>query len=524
MYVFRVAILLLLGVLNCFAFPLLNKNITQGDIRVPVILVQFEDVKFSSEEPKSYYMDFLNKEGFNENDNVGSIRDYFIYNSMGAFRPYFDVLGPITLPNVKEFYDTSNTSNWVSQVIDSLLSQNTDFSIYDNDGDGSIEFFPILYAGKPCESISCKLWPSKITKELKIGENLLLHQYFYSDEEGEMGTFIHEFNHILGFPDLYVPINIHIVGSWSVMDDTKRIPPLYSSVDRMLMGWLTPIELDGSDSLRLNKLDDNEAYVVINPENENEMYLLEYRTKKNWDFLQPNSGMLIWYVDYDDSAWTTQVNNYGCNAREYVVRAKITCVIGYVSGETCSYGAGLATGSDVFPGIKNVTNFDGFIFRNGLNMNITLSEITESEDKSYATFKVTKSTPYMTEIESSSSNESEITYLSFSERTEFSNDPSSFAALVPISSLDSLEFIAKTEKQRFQTQVAMLKNSLHVQTSAQGSKDVRLFSLNGHLLYESEMDGPEKTFVLPKHIGAQKMILLISQGKINLYNAIVTHQ
>ena len=74
--------------------PNYNKS---GEVHVLVILAQYQDVKFSSKDPKKQFWDYLNKEGYNEYHNIGSVRDYFIKNSNGKFRPIFDVYGPVTL-------------------------------------------------------------------------------------------------------------------------------------------------------------------------------------------------------------------------------------------------------------------------------------------------------------------------------------------------------------------------------------------------------------------------------------------
>ena len=75
--------------------PAVNKKMTQGDVRALVLLVQFSDIKFRNADPVSQFNDFLNKEGYNEYQNVGSVRDYFLKSSYGLFRPTFDVMAPV---------------------------------------------------------------------------------------------------------------------------------------------------------------------------------------------------------------------------------------------------------------------------------------------------------------------------------------------------------------------------------------------------------------------------------------------
>ena len=516
MFFSRIFLLLLSGGAVCLAWPLLNVNITKGDVRIPVILVQFEDVEFSMEDPKSYYTDFLNKEGFKENGNFGSVRDYYIYNSMEQYRPLFDVYGPVNFADVKAYYDTLNGAAELilAQALDSL--SDIDFSMYDNDGDGEIEAISFIYAGARENKEGPELWPSVHLANLKINDDFVVTRFSCVDERNEVSTFVHELGHILGLPDLYVS-TISVVGSWSPMDHAEKIPSLYSSFERILMGWLVPEKLSDEGLLRLDKLDDNVALAITNPENENEMYLLEYRTNKNWDCRQPNSGMLIWYVDYEDSLWNNSVNRSGCHARQYVVRSKSMKHVEIATGEKCSFDAGEATASDVFPGRENVTVFDRFIFRNGLNMNITLSEITESEDKDYVTFKVLKSEPYMMDIESSSSS-SEPFRIHYS--SSISNIPYSLTVVDTLSIVEPSFNVPV--KQKNQIWARIQKGTLSVRLTAPGTKEIKLFSLNGLVLFETTMEGSEMSFYLPKHIGHQKVLLQITQSGASLYQGIIS--
>jgi len=495
----------------------LNTNIFKGDVRIPVILVQFGNAEFSIENPESYYTDFLNKEGFKEKGNFGSVRDFYVYNSMGVYRPSFDVYGPVNLSETVEFYDTlSNGAELLlARVVDSLLLQGVDFSIYDNDDDGNIEAISVLYAGMRRWG---DLWPAMHSTELRVKDDFVVSRFSVVGEEYYISLFVHEFGHILGLPDLYIRAGITVVEIWSPMDNAELIPTQHPAVDRMLMGWLVPEELGNEDSLRLGKLDDNVAIAITNPENENEMFLLEYRTNKNWDIRQPSSGMLIWYVDYDEHYWTFPVNSSGCHAREYVVRAVPMLSKANVGGEECSFDAGVASSSDVFPGSAGVTSFDRFIFRNGLNMNITLSEITESKDKDYVTFKVSRSAPYMMEIESSSSTSGEHFLLTSTSTYE----PYSSALVVIRDSLKFMESIVRlSEELKPRTEVDMRQGFLSVRTTAKGAKKIRLFSLNGQVLYESTVNGTEVLLHLRDYVSCQRCLLQITQGGACLYKGVV---
>ena len=380
----------------------------------------------------------------------------------------------------------------------------------------------MIYAGESSSGSNLRIWPhasylgEKNVEQSgkKIREGLYINHYACANEIDEraykrdkstrvlsgVGIFIHEFSHLLGLHDLYVGRGSFLPITWSVMygggsscpsnaDNVQGCtPPLYSAFERMSLGWLTPTELKANGNIQLNKLDDNFTYSITNPKNPDEMYLLEYRSNKGWDIGQDTSGMLIWHVNYIKSVWDKFKVNDDNRMNVDLVEAKS---LGSRPGP-----------SDAFPGKGNVTEFNKFVFWNGLDMNITLSDITESPDKEYVTFNVTMGEPFMRELSSSSSVDSII----------FISD---WTRLISASS------IAVSKNLLRQACVISQNGMVHINTPLQGLKNVRIFSPNGQLLFETSMDGTDLQFPWPRHLGAQNVILAVSQGKTNLYMGIV---
>lgn len=521
--------------------PKPDSKLIQGDVRVLVILVEFSDVRFKSPDPVSQFTDYLNKEGYNEYHNIGSVRDYFIKNSMGKFRPTFDVYGPVTLSGTQVEYggdDYGKSDLAFSQALDSLLKNDgIDFLQYDNNGNGVVDYAFMIYAGESSSGSNFRIWPHAgyLGEEnveqsgKKIREGLYINRYACANEIDEraykrdkstrvlsgVGIFIHEFGHLLGLPDLYIGRVVLVPETWSVMDggsdshfpntDAAKgsAPPLYSAFERMSLGWLTPTELKTSGKIQLNKLDDNVAYGITNPENPDEMYLLEYRTNKGWDIGQENSGMLIWHIDYVESIWKTFKVNDDNYMHVDVVEAKESDVF--------------LGSSDVFPGSANVTEFNKFVFKNGLDMNITLSDIIESPDKEYVTFNVTMDEPFMRELSSSSFDETVWIVKEKSSSSKTISYSFSYSKIVE----DSIESDVPFKKLNQDIRAYSQNGMVHITTPLQGLKKVRMFSPNGQLLFETSMDGTELKFPWPRHLGSQNAILTVSQGKKNLYMGIV---
>ena len=67
-----------------------------------------------------------------------------------------------------------------------------------------------------------------------------------------IGTFVHEFGHVLGLPDFYITdygSSHKTLDEWSVMDyggylNNGRTPCTYSAYERFYLDWLTPTILD----------------------------------------------------------------------------------------------------------------------------------------------------------------------------------------------------------------------------------------------------------------------------------------
>ena len=447
--------------------PIPNKNLTQGDRHAIVILVQFSDVKFKNADPKKQFEEILNKEGYNEYRHEGSARDYFIKNSMGAFRPTFDVYGPITVPGTQASYGGKSSSDRnydgartaLKQALDTLLKwNNIDFSTYDNDKDNIVDFIYMIYAGVGASSSGVieTIWPHAgyITK--KMGNGPTVRRYACSNEisgkayksnhstntPNGIGTFVHEFSHVLGLPDLYdlkgentrkTPHGWSLMGhgSYSCPTNTYNVqgctPPYYSAFERLSVGWMTaPEELNTKGPVRLDKIDDNVAYSVTNPENPDEMFLLEYRTNKTWDAGQPGSGMLIWHIDYVASVWTGRTININGDHMYVDIEEAYP-----ESGKT-------ATPSDAFPGSKQVTEFNKFVFWNDNDMKIALSNITESSDKEYITFNVDMTVRSSSSALSSSSQSSSSQFSSSSTATSSSSNSPELSSSSETSSSSSL--------------------------------------------------------------------------------------
>lgn len=299
---------------------------TTGEIRSVVILAAFSDVGFTVPDPQRAFERMLNEEGYSDNGALGSARDYYLDNSGGRFRPTFDVVGPVTLDHPVAYYGANtdyrdeNAERMIIEACHKAERAGVDFSQYDFDNDGKIDNVFVYYAGHN-ESDGGGMntvWPHRgeisYPGEMLGGKELCVYACTselsgspdFDSRMAGIGTFCHEFGHVLGWPDFY-DTNGSDFGSgvgvfnWSLMcqgsrNDGGRTPPSLTAMERMMAGWLTPTTLTRSGDYELNPIQQNEAYLIAT-DTEGEFFLLENRQQTGWDRALKGHGMLIYHVD-----------------------------------------------------------------------------------------------------------------------------------------------------------------------------------------------------------------------------------
>ncbi len=370
----------------------INDFPTTGRQKTLVILWEFSDQGFTSvSDPKAFFNGLLNTEGFSwEGTGInGSAHDFYRTASSNMFDPDFVVMGPVKLSHSATYYgeDTGTGTNngqdaRISEaIIESCkaLDSEIDFSEYDTDGDGKVDNIYFFYAGNgqaDTPNGTNFIWPHswylKGTGENGWGKELvldgkLIDRYTCSNElryrsDGSLvptgiGTFVHEFGHVLGLADHYdtsYGMFTFGLGAWDTMatgsyNNDMNTPPTFSAFERAELGWLDYETLDtNADSVNVlpNLADCNKAYRVdVDGTEGREFFVLENRQKTGWDKYLPGHGMLLWHIDIDTTAW----NNNAVNTQMDHQRVDIVEVDGVATDATRS--------ADIMPGTANVTQW-----------------------------------------------------------------------------------------------------------------------------------------------------------------------
>lgn len=341
-----------------------------GDQKAIVILVEYKDVKFSSTyDAHDYFSRMLNEDGFSDYGGTGGAAEYFRENSGDSFRPVFDVYGPITLANNRSYYggndwggDDQNPGEMVKEACDAL-DATVDFSEYDRNNDGIVDNIYLFYAGRGEASGggADTVWPHSWNMASAgypglTYDGVEVYTYGCSNEweEGRpdgVGTFVHEFSHVMGLPDLYATsyTSAFTPRSWSALDygpynNDGMTPPNYGAFERYALGWMKPSEITEPLSANLKPIDENMAG-IIRTGKDTEFFLIENRQQTGWDKYIPGHGMLVWHVDYNGDIWKRNVVN-NTASHQYVD-------IEEADGTESDY----SRSGDSFPGTSGKTQF-----------------------------------------------------------------------------------------------------------------------------------------------------------------------
>ncbi len=356
-----------------------------GAPRGLVILVNFADLKFTVPNARENFTRMLNEEGYSDNGAFGSARDYFKESSMGKFAPIFDVFGPYDLPKGMSTYG-GETSNARAMVVDACrlaFENGVNFANYDVDNDGLVDNVFVYYAGfnQAETDDQSEVWPHRYNVDgfTNVYNGKIVYDYACTSERTAVrdtsapnpyrmcgiGTFCHEFSHVLGLPDLYnastggQAIYDHTIMDYGGYSAAGKCPPTYSAYERFASGWLTPKVLktpaDVVDLAPLNT--SNEAYVFSstdfnmspNAPNPTIYYFIENRQQTGFDRYLPGHGLLFWHVLYNRYAWSiNRVNQY----------ADSTTLASRVAPEPADKLMTESTqAGDYFPGSTNETSF-----------------------------------------------------------------------------------------------------------------------------------------------------------------------
>lgn len=359
-----------------------------------VVLVEWNDRKFSMADPQAFYQRLTNERHLVDNTRkyypvgvTGSARDYFNDQSMGVFDPTFDVVGPVQInysceyprPKTEDGQEDYGFNNRLVNMLKATLTAANsivDFSNYDLNSDGTIDMVYFIFAGygSYVQGNNYKyIWPhandytgySSYVNMRYDGKNFgryacsveiqdleeLSDQHVFLDG---IGTICHEFSHVLGLADHYDTDydengQAETPSGWDVMaggaDYNFGLTPVgYSAFERHMLGFCEPEVIDVAGEYQLAPFGTGNKAYIIKTGTDNDEFYIENRQQQGWDAFLPGHGMLAWRAE-TTNATVWKRNTVNCDPNhQYLELLKAVPT------------RGIDTGYAPFPGLGKVVD------------------------------------------------------------------------------------------------------------------------------------------------------------------------
>lgn len=281
-------------------------------IKLLPILLDFTDVPHQRTEAEMFEFFFSEEEG------VKSLHNYYTDVTRGKVEIKSGAFGVGTwlkLPQKKRFYNNQSSIVQVAQdAADIIEKQKLDFSEYDSDNDGYLDFVVFIQAGDPVKTGQGSFWPHSYSLRgavsingLKIDRYNMNAEIYQSNKLQPLQIICHECYHYLGGWDLYSYRGKYrfAVGPWDIMAETNDFKIFgLSGFSRNYLGWqeTTLITKPGTysvDALCEKNVTNPQLY-RINLEGTKEYFLIENRNFSGvdawWQGI-PDEGIVIYHVD-----------------------------------------------------------------------------------------------------------------------------------------------------------------------------------------------------------------------------------
>lgn len=356
-----------------------------GTITIPVVLVNFKDVKFKINKPKEAFEQLFNSDtqedlGNGNYLNYGSVAKYFRDMSNGTFTPNFKVYDPVTLDKPETYYGGKNEDNnkdenprqLVKDALKLVEDQVTKDDIKSFCSDGkTIDCVYIVYAGlgQNDGGNGTTVWANCWTTDGATLGGKEVRWYTMSGELSPvkikngtipvvngLGVICHEFSHSLGLPDMYPTAESAYLDNqemeyWDLMDGGEYThngfrPTAYTAFEKEQMGWpvdIKTLDSDVSVTMTTSTEQGGTAYKIVNPENDKEYLMLEYIQRKGWNKQLFGNGLLVYHVCLPSETLysSTRLNNAPGFPGMAVVPADGACLSSYIKANENDYGNSL---------------------------------------------------------------------------------------------------------------------------------------------------------------------------------------
>jgi len=283
----------------------------EGSPKVLVLLMEFDEYPHKSADSAEVMRDKIFGAGAVQ--PYESLTSYYKRSSHGKLNIQGEVLGWY---KAGRRADVSETKAGREKLIARALASYSkhDFSRYDSDGDGEIDYLAVIWTG-PRGAWASFWWGMKTyfsDKSLKAGSKTIGSYSWmtaansWSDPASLFGlnTLIHETAHALGLPDYYdYKPGVGPNGGLGFLDmmDAARFD--HNCFSKFLLGWVDP-EIMTAGDFKLRPASEFPECALLAPPGWkrnpfSEYFLVENRRRSGNDADRafPGEGLLVWHVD-----------------------------------------------------------------------------------------------------------------------------------------------------------------------------------------------------------------------------------
>lgn len=362
---------------------------SQGKVNILVLPVQFkgQDAELTRSQLEARM--FLCPVG--SNAPYESLNSYYSRSS----RRKLDITGTV-LPWYKTTYTRSSLGGdrvkqeaTIREAIEYWNAKGKDFSQYDNNNDGTIDYMIVIWTGDS-GSLGGPWWPhfTQMGTSSLVVDGKSLHSYTsQTTRGGGWGTprvTIHETGHALGLPDLYDPESMNAVGPKGGVGGLDMMDKNFGDLNgyyKFLLGWNQPnvVRWGDDQTIKLRAAETSPDAILACVDAEygspySEFFFIEKRLKRGNDLKAPGEGVLIWHIDgaLDDSGERFASNNQStshklvrlmeADGKEHIERGYSWWNLEWWKNDAIKvtqadyYGAGKAMGPATTP---NTQRYDG---------------------------------------------------------------------------------------------------------------------------------------------------------------------
>lgn len=334
----------------------------RGAVRVVVVLVDFSDKVMGAGAADRFNQLFFST---GELAN-GSVQEYFADVSGGLIDIQGEVVGPYRMPQTIAAYAggdnglqgaTPNARTMANDAV-TLANPDVDFTPYDNDGNGYVDAFIVVHAGRGAEETgsAADIWSHKwVLPSERAVDSTKIFAYLTIPEDAKLGVTAHEIGHLVfGWPDLYDTDNtsegignwcLMASGSWGLGGDRPVHPSAWC---KSTQGWVNVVSQTSNAEVTVNDVKTSRAAYRLWKDGGggNEYFLVENRQQTGFDASLPGQGLLIWHIDEAISG----------NSNESHYKVALMQADGQRHLET---NANRGDGGDPFPGSSGNASFTG---------------------------------------------------------------------------------------------------------------------------------------------------------------------